>query len=282
MSSLKWSYSSLGLFQQCPKKYYHLRVAKDVKEPETEAILYGKRVHEAAEFYISKGTPLPPPFEQFRDVLDMLKEMPGDKLCEYKMGLTSDLQACGFFDENVWFRGVADLVIINGEVARVIDYKTGKSSEYATEVPTKNTKLFKHFSHVYKELQDYFEALLGEKVYLNDKLAYPSFHIAAADPFFLTHGGEWHHDFPHKTLGLGDVDPLTFTVAIELPYGGGGLDYLEDGKPEHLPYTEGQIVVHDGSIVHRIAPFKECIRGDYRITLQGHLIRHNGFMTMFW
>lgn len=152
MSSLKWSYSSLGLFQQCPKKYYHLRVAKDVKEPETEAILYGKRVHEAAEFYISKGTPLPTPFEQFKDVLDMLKEMPGDKLCEYKMGLTSDLQACGFFDENVWFRGVADLVIINGEVARVIDYKTGKSSEYADvkQLELMALAIFKHFPKVRK------------------------------------------------------------------------------------------------------------------------------------
>jgi len=84
------------------------------------------------------------------------------------------------------------------------------------------------------------------------------------------------------TLGLGDVDPLTFTVAIELPCGGGGLDYIENEKPQHLSYTEGQIVVHDGSVVHRIAPFKECIMGDYRITLQGHLIRHNGVMTMFW
>ena len=29
-----WSYSSITLFDQCPKKYYHLRVAKDIKEPD--------------------------------------------------------------------------------------------------------------------------------------------------------------------------------------------------------------------------------------------------------
>jgi hypothetical protein len=82
----------------------------------------------------------------------MLKDMPGDKLCEYKMGLTSDLQACGFFDENVWFRGVADLVIINGEVARVIDYKTGKSSEYADvkQLELMALAIFKHFPKVRK------------------------------------------------------------------------------------------------------------------------------------
>ena len=150
MSDLKWSYSSLGLFQQCPKKYYHLRVLKDVKDPETEAILYGKRVHEAAEFYIGKDEPLPTPFVQFQGVLDMLKEMPGDKLCEYKMGLTSDLRACGFFDENVWFRGVADLVIINGDTARVIDYKTGKSAQYADtkQLELMALAIFKHFPKV--------------------------------------------------------------------------------------------------------------------------------------
>ncbi len=49
-----WSYSSITLFQQCPKKYYHLRVAKDIVEPETEVLLYGKRVHEAAEKYVQR------------------------------------------------------------------------------------------------------------------------------------------------------------------------------------------------------------------------------------
>lgn len=150
MSDLKWSYSSLGLFQQCPKKYYHLRVLKDVVEPETTAILYGKEVHLAMEEYIRDGKPIPPQFSQFQDVADMLKAIPGDKLCEYKMGLTKNIQACGFFDENVWFRGVADLLIINGDTARVIDYKTGKSSEFADvkQLELMALAVFKHFPKV--------------------------------------------------------------------------------------------------------------------------------------
>ena len=161
-------------------------------------------------------------------------------------------------------------------------YLDGKTPEYAAEIPTTNAVLFENFSDVYKVLQDYFEKYLGEKVYLNVKLAYPSFHIAAADPFFLTHGGLWHEDYPHETLGLGSEDPLSFTVAIEMPTGGGGVDYKENGAQKHIEYEEGAIIVHDGSIPHRIASFTECIMGEYRITLQGHLIRHNGVMTMFW
>jgi predicted RecB family nuclease len=125
-------------------------VVKDIKEPETTAILYGKEVHLALEEYIRDGKPIPAQFKEFTDIADMLKAMPGDKLCEYKMGLTKDIQACGFFDENVWFRGVADLLIINGDTARVIDYKTGKSSEFADkkQLELMALALFKHFPKV--------------------------------------------------------------------------------------------------------------------------------------
>ena len=49
------------------------------------------------------------------------------------MGLTADLEPCGFFDKKVWFRGIADLVIVDtlAETAWVIDYKTGRSARYA-------------------------------------------------------------------------------------------------------------------------------------------------------
>lgn len=126
-----WSYSSLSLFQQCPKKYYHLKVAKEIKEPETEAILYGKELHSAAENYIGKGTPIPPQFSFIQPYLDKLKALGDNYLCEYRMGLTRNLEPCDFFAPDVWWRGVADLIIPKGDMAFSVDYKTGKSSRYA-------------------------------------------------------------------------------------------------------------------------------------------------------
>lgn len=161
-------------------------------------------------------------------------------------------------------------------------YLDGKTPAYAAEIAQTNPILYENFADLYKVLQNYFESYLGEKVYLSTKLAYPSFHIAAADPFFLNHGGVWHEDYPHETLGLGNEDPLTFTLAIEMPTGGGGLDYIEDGQQNHIEYVEGSIVVHDGAITHRISNFKECHMGDFRITLQGHLVRIDGQLVMFW
>jgi hypothetical protein len=150
MTDFTWSYSSIGLFDQCPKKYYHLRVAKDVVEPETEHLTYGKMVHEAAEKYIKDGEPVPEKFSFIVPALDVLKAIPGRKHCEYKMGLTKELQPCNFFAKDVWFRGVADLVIINDKLAHIVDYKTGKSSEYADvkQLELMALCVFKHFPDV--------------------------------------------------------------------------------------------------------------------------------------
>ena len=74
-----WSYSSITLFDQCPKKYYHLRVVKDIKEPESEAMLYGTAVHEAAENYMRDGTPIPEKFAFMEPYLVKLKAIPGEK-----------------------------------------------------------------------------------------------------------------------------------------------------------------------------------------------------------
>ena len=145
-----WSYSSLSLFMQCPRKYHRLRVVKDIVEPPQEHLLYGSAVHKAAEEYIRDSTPIPAKYGFIQEFLDPLKALPGDKLCEHEMGLTKDFEPCGFRDKNVWFRGIADLLIINGNKARIIDYKTSKSSRYADKKQLELLSLltFKHFPHV--------------------------------------------------------------------------------------------------------------------------------------
>lgn len=149
-----WSFSSIKKFEQCPKQYYHVKVLKQYKEPETEAMRYGTEFHEAAEFYIRDGTPLPERFKFVKGALDNLKNLPGEKLCEFEMGLTEDLQPCGFKDPNVWWRGIADLVILDREKgeARVLDYKTGGSTKYMDkgQLELMALAIFKFFPEVTK------------------------------------------------------------------------------------------------------------------------------------
>ena len=145
-----WSYSSISLFQQCPRKYHRMRIVKDIVEPPQEHLLYGSAVHKAAEEYIRDGTAISEKYAYIQPFLDPLKALSGEKLCEYEMGLTKDMQPCKFRDKNVWFRGIADLLVIDGDKARIIDYKTSKSSRYADKKQLELLSLltFKHFPQV--------------------------------------------------------------------------------------------------------------------------------------
>lgn len=147
-----WSYSSINLFKQCPHKYYRIRVVKDIVEPESEQMRYGTAVHKAAEDFIKDGTPVPAHFSFMQRPLDVLKAKPGEKLCEYKMGLTRNLEPCGFFDKDVWCRGIADLIVLQEDRAWVVDYKTGKSAKYADtkQLELMSLAIFKHFPQVKK------------------------------------------------------------------------------------------------------------------------------------
>lgn len=148
-----WSYSSIKTFEQCPKKYYHLRVAKDVVDTPGDAADYGTAVHLAAEEYIRDGKPIPEPFAYIRPVVERLAAIPGEKHCELKLGVAktrNGYEACEFFAPNVWWRGIADLLVINGHKAWCIDYKTGKSSRYADmkQLDLLAGAVFTHFPEV--------------------------------------------------------------------------------------------------------------------------------------
>jgi hypothetical protein len=161
-------------------------------------------------------------------------------------------------------------------------YLDGRTPQYIEESRILNPILRKEFGDTYRIILDHLSEQFKEPIVLNEDLAHPSFHIFLSSPILLHHAGLWHEDYPHLTLGLGNIDPYTFTVAIKLPSGGGGLDYIEEGNKKYLPYAENEIIGHDGTVLHRIASLKTYVKGEYRITLQGHLIRLNGILNMFW
>jgi PD-(D/E)XK nuclease superfamily len=129
-----WSYSSLKTFDQCPKKYYHLRVVKDVKDEGSTATAYGQELHKVAEDYIKVGATIPPKFSFLTPTLQALDNIEGNKHCEIKLGVRktdTGYESCEFFAKDVWWRGIADLFIEQGDTAYLVDYKTNKNSKYA-------------------------------------------------------------------------------------------------------------------------------------------------------
>lgn len=119
-----WTFSQLEKFETCPKQFYHVRVAKDVIESQTEATLWGSRVHTAMEDRIRDGTPLPEGMEQWEGFAKQICAMPGEKLAEEKMALDKSFQPADW--DNAWTRGIADMLIVHGNKAATLDYKTGK------------------------------------------------------------------------------------------------------------------------------------------------------------
>ena len=108
-----------------------MKIAKDYTESETEAMRYGTEAHLVAEEFIRDGKPVPAKFAYMKDVLEALNRRRGNKITEIKMGLTQELEPCAFKSKDVWWRGIADLVITDGSTAWIVDYKTGKSAKYA-------------------------------------------------------------------------------------------------------------------------------------------------------
>ena len=151
MTAVTWSHSALKDYEGCPRRYHEVKVLKNYTFQDTQATLYGKDFHEAAEHYIKDNTPLPKHFEFMQDILDALKVKPGRKLCEYEMGITKDLRPCSFYDENRWVRGIADLIIIDDDnlTARVVDYKTG-NNKYPDrdQLTLMSLMVFAHFPHI--------------------------------------------------------------------------------------------------------------------------------------
>ena len=162
-------------------------------------------------------------------------------------------------------------------------YLDGKTRAYHKDSAWLNELLLSNFSEMYEIVIEALSDFYEEPVYLAHDLAIPGFHIFPSDPKFLTITGKWHMDFPHTTLELGDKEASAFTLPIELPVSGGGMDFLDDkGIMSHIPYKERELVLHSGLDVHRIAGMKAYTPGEYRITLQGHLIRRNNTMEVFW
>ena len=94
MTNVTWSHSSLKDYEGCARRYHEVKVLKRYPFKDTQATIYGKEYHTAAELYIRDGTPLPEQFAFSKDMLDALIKKPGRKLCEQQMALTIDLQPC--------------------------------------------------------------------------------------------------------------------------------------------------------------------------------------------
>lgn len=146
-----WSYSRLKNWRTCPKRHYHIDVARDVKEDESEELKFGKAIHTAAAHWIAKGTEPPPVHKPYLEPwVERFRRMPGEKLTEQQLAIDEGLQPCEWFAKEAWFRSIADVLIINGPVAIAADWKTGRVLEDPEQLALMASCIFAHHPQVQK------------------------------------------------------------------------------------------------------------------------------------
>lgn len=125
---IKWSFSGLKDYVNCPKQYHEVKVLKRHTKKVTQQMTYGTEVHKALEDYVRDGTPLPTFYQRYKKMMDSLLEIEGERYLEYKMALTETGEPCAFDSPDYWVRGIVDfMVVVNDQQAFVVDYKTGSN-----------------------------------------------------------------------------------------------------------------------------------------------------------
>lgn len=126
MQPLPWSHARLKDFKTCPRAFAEKVVYKSVTEEEGEKTVWGKVVHKHFEDRLVDGVVLPPELQAHEPAIDWIEQLPGQLFVEQRIALNTCGEPCEFFAPDVWFRGVIDVLKVNGEEAWLRDWKTGK------------------------------------------------------------------------------------------------------------------------------------------------------------
>lgn len=126
MTKLSHSFSSLELFDTCPKRYNALKVEKSVKQEDNEASLAGTRDHSYLENRLLNGTALPPHLVRAESACDAISNSGLIVKAEQEFALTKELEPCDWWHQDAFLRVKADVGLYSETTAGLLDWKTGK------------------------------------------------------------------------------------------------------------------------------------------------------------
>jgi hypothetical protein len=120
------TFTILNAYKNCPHQMSRRYITKDLGPfVETPEMKWGNEVHMAFERRLASKQPLPvsmAEWEEFAKPFDA-----HDVLVEQKLGVTKTGKPTGFWDNDCYFRGKADAIIVKGNAAYIGDFKTGGS-----------------------------------------------------------------------------------------------------------------------------------------------------------
>lgn len=150
MTNLTHSFSAIKMYENCPKRYYHQRITKEVKDTGSDATIYGERVHEALEHRLEKKVDLPTESETYEPLCKSIESMGGTLQVEQKLTLNENLTPTTWWEKDAWLRSILDVLIIFDDNAIVMDWKTGKRRPDFSQLEMFALQVFSHFPKVKK------------------------------------------------------------------------------------------------------------------------------------
>ncbi len=150
MTKLSHSFSAIKMYENCPKRYYHQRVLKEVKDQGGEATIWGERVHKFLEDRLAKATELPQEVARYDPLCQSIVKLAigGELLVEQQLTLNVALEPTSWFSQDAWMRSIVDVLIIRGDEAIMFDWKTGKRRPDFSQLELFALQVFKHYPEV--------------------------------------------------------------------------------------------------------------------------------------
>ena len=121
-----WSYSALTAYETCPRRFQLTRVTKQVVEHQTEATIWGNKVHKALELFAKGEKPLPPDLQKYERYVKKILSYEGKRVVEERVALDKNFRPTKWMAKDVWVRGIIDIGVVGSEKAYLLDWKTWK------------------------------------------------------------------------------------------------------------------------------------------------------------
>lgn len=149
-----WSYSKLKNFRTCPKRHYEIDLAKNYTDS-GEGMVAGNLVHKALADACVGKVPLTKEYSYLQEWVDRVQRGPGELFVEQKYAITRDFKPTAFFARDAWYRGIADVVRIDRDIALAIDWKTGKVLDDPIQLMLTACCLFVHYPALKRVRSEY-------------------------------------------------------------------------------------------------------------------------------
>jgi hypothetical protein len=141
-----FTWTKIKNYETCPRKYNEVELLKNYKEPPSDALTFGNRMHEAARRRIEFKEPLPAEFAKLEPHIERIGG--GLVQTELRLAITKDMKPCDWFSNKAYNRGVLDVLKLQTRAALVADWKSGKQQNDMPQLGLYAQLVFSHYPQI--------------------------------------------------------------------------------------------------------------------------------------